>query len=249
MENLKQKWCNPPGKLILGQHEIHVWRADLNVGEQLLQTLEDTIEKIERDRANRFHFDKDRHHFIAARGTLRLILGSYLNIKPRNLKFTYNTHGKPKIGNELDQNYLKFNLSHSHGLALYAVTLGRDVGIDIERVRTNLSFEKIAKRFFSPLEIKMLESLPPSERIEGFFNCWTRKEAYIKAIGEGLSRPLDQFDVTLNPSDEAKIVNIKGDPVLASSWSLYPLLPAPGYVGALAVEGKNLRIKHWTWSA
>jgi 4'-phosphopantetheinyl transferase len=248
MGNIKQRWCKAPSKLIVGQDEIHVWRADLNVTQQLLEALEDTLEKKERDRANRFHFEKDRRHFIAARGLLRVILGSYLKLKPNRLNFIYTPHGKPKIANEIEYNYLKFNLSHSHGLALYAITLGRKIGIDIERVRTNLSFEKLAKRFFSPLEFQMLSSLPPSERIEGFFNCWTRKEAYIKAIGEGLSIPLNQFDVTLNPSDEAKIVSIKGDSNLASYWSLYPLTPAPGYVGALAVEGKNLRIKHWRWS-
>jgi 4'-phosphopantetheinyl transferase len=248
MGNIKQRWCKAPSKLIVGQDEIHVWRADLNVTQQLLEALEDTLEKKEMDRANRFHFEKDRRHFIAARGLLRVILGSYLKLKPNRLNFIYTPHGKPKIANEIEYNYLKFNLSHSHGLALYAITLGRKIGIDIERVRTNLSFEKLAKRFFSPLEFQMLSSLPPSERIEGFFNCWTRKEAYIKAIGEGLSIPLNQFDVTLNPSDEAKIVSIKGDSNLASYWSLYPLTPAPGYVGALAVEGKNLRIKHWMWS-
>ncbi|MGB7292541.1 MAG: 4'-phosphopantetheinyl transferase superfamily protein [Thermodesulfobacteriota bacterium] len=234
-------------KLTLGQHEIHVWSADLNVSQQLLKALENTLEVKEMDRANRFHFEKDRRHFIAARGILRVILGRYLKLKPDSLKFIYTPHGKPKIPNELDQNYLKFNLSHSHGHALYAITSGREIGIDIERVRANLSVEKIAKRFFSPLEFKMLNALPPSERIEGFFNCWTRKEAYIKAIGEGLSIPLNQFDVTLNPSDQAKIVSIRGDSTLASNWSLYPLTPAPGYVGALAVEGKNLTIKHWIW--
>jgi 4'-phosphopantetheinyl transferase len=248
MRNTIQRRRNPPSKLILGQDEIHVWRADLNVRQQLLEALEDTLEKEERDRANRFHFEKDRCHFIAARGILRVILGRYLKLKPNRLKFIYTPHGKPKLANEMAFNYLKFNLSHSHGLALYAITLSREIGIDIERCRTNLSFEKIAKRFFSPLEFKMLSALPPSERIEGFFNCWTRKEAYIKAIGEGLSIPLNQFDVTLNPSDEARILRIKEDSILASYWSLYSLTPAAGYVGAVAVEGKKLRIKYWMWS-
>jgi 4'-phosphopantetheinyl transferase len=244
----KPKWHLPPKELVIRDDEAHVWLTELNLRPSLLENLKNTLSTDELARANRFHFEKDRHHFIAARGVLRMILGSYLKLNPNRLNFTYNTQGKPKIVNEMDYDYLKFNLSHSHGLALYAVTLGRELGIDIERVRTNLSFEKIAKRFFSPSEFKMLVALPPSERIEGFFNCWTRKEAYIKAIGEGLSIPLDQFDVTLNPSDEAKILRIKGDPILASSWSLYPLIPAPGYVGALAVEGKNLRIKYWMWS-
>ena len=248
MKEPKPKWHLPPKELVIRDDEAHVWLTELNLRPSLLENLKNTLSTDELARANRFHFEKDRHHFIAARGLLRVILGSYLQLKPHKLNFIYTTHGKPRILNEMDYDYLNFNLSHSHGLALYAVTLGREIGIDIERVRTSLSCEKIAKRFFSPLEFKTLVALPPSERIEGFFNCWTRKEAYIKAIGEGLSIPLDQFDVTLNPSDEAKIVSIKGDSILASNWSLYPLTPAPGYVGALAVEGKNLRIKHWMWS-
>ena len=247
MKEPEPRWQLPPKNLIIGYDEAHVWLTELNLSPALLENLKDTLSTDELARANRFHFEKDRHHFIAARGTLRLILGNYLNIQPRNLKFTYNRRGKPKIANELDQDHVKFNLSHSHGLAVYAVTLSREVGIDIERVRTSLSFEKIAKRFFSPSEFEMLVALPPSERVKGFFNCWTRKEAYIKAIGEGLFISLDQFDVTLNPRDEAKIVSIKGDSILAARWSLYPLTPAPGYVGALAVEGKNLTIKHWRW--
>lgn len=249
MKEPKPKWHLPPKKLIISDNEAHVWLTELKLRPALLGNLKNTLSKDELARANRFHFEQDRHHFIAARGILRVILGSYLSLGPKRLKFIYTPHGKPKILNETDCGYLKFNLSHSHGLALYAVTLGREVGIDIERVRANLSCEKIAKRFFSPVEFEMLVSLPPSERIEGFFNCWTRKEAYIKAIGEGLSIPLDQFDVTLNPRDEAKITSIKGDSNLASHWSLYSLTPAPGYVGALAVEGKNLRIKYWVWSA
>jgi 4'-phosphopantetheinyl transferase len=244
----KPKWRLPHKKLIIREDEAHVWLADLNLEPTLLENLKNALSTDELDRANRFHFDKDRHHFIAGRGFLRVILGRYLKLNPDSLKFIYTPHGKPKFANEVDYSYLKFNLSHSHGLALYAITLGREIGIDIERVRTNLSFEKIGKRFFAPAEIEALLALPPSERIEGFFNCWTRKEAYIKAIGGGLFIPLSPFEVTLNPADEAKIVSIKGDSTLASYWSLYPLAPAPGYVGALAVEGRNLRIKYWTWS-
>lgn len=244
----QRKWEPPPKRLTIRQDEAHVWLTGLNSRPSLLENLRNTLSTDELDRANRFHFDKDRCRFIAARGLLRVILGSYLKLKPDRLNFIYTPHGKPEIANEVAYNDLKFNLSHSHGLALYAFTLGRQIGIDIERVRTNLSFEKIAKRFFSPSEFNMFSALPPSERIEGFFNCWTRKEAYIKAIGEGLFIPVNQFDVTLNPTDEAKIVSIKGDSILASYWSLYPLAPAPGYVGALAVEGKNLRIKQWMWS-
>ncbi len=248
MKVSKPKWHSPTKQLIIKDDEVHVWLTELNVKPSVLENLKNTLSTDELERANRFHFEKDRHHFIAARGILRVILGGYLDMKPRELNFTYNTHGKPRVLNEIASPEVNFNLSHSHGLALYAVTLGREIGIDIERVRTNLSFERLAKRFFSPLEFQMLSSLPPSERIEGFFNCWTRKEAYIKAMGEGLSIPLNQFHVTLKPGERARIVSIKGDSNLASGWSLHSLTPAPGYAGALAVHGRTVRIKYWMWS-
>lgn len=248
MVNLKTKWRDPPKKLTLNKYEVHVWRAELNLKPQLLEKLKETLVKEERERANRFHFQKDKNHFTAARGVLRRILGKYLKTEPRRLRFKYNAQGKPAIANDSTSAVITFNLSHSHGLALYAITKKHEIGIDVEQIRSNIEVEKIAKRFFSKNEFETLTSLPLKKRVQGFFNCWTRKEAYIKAMGEGLSIPLNQFDVTLLPGETAKILQIRGNPDEAAHWSLYEISPTPGYIGALAVKGHNFIIKYLNWN-
>jgi 4'-phosphopantetheinyl transferase len=142
---------------------------------------------------------------------------------------------------------LRFNVSHSHGLALYAVTRRRKIGIDIERVRPISGPEQLAARFFSAGENAELCALPEHVKHEAFFNCWTRKEAYVKARGEGLSLPLNQFDVSLNPGEPARLLRVERDPQEAARWSLQGLTPAPGYVAALAVEGHGWRLACWEW--
>ena len=138
-------------------------------------------------------------------------------------------------------------MSHSHGLALYAVTYERDIGIDVEHIRPDLAGLKIAERFFSPREASTLREVPANLRQQAFFNCWTRKEAYLKAIGEGITLRLDQFEVSITPGEPATLRRIKGDPKGASHWSLKALDPGPGCVGALAVKGhgRTLRCSKW----
>jgi 4'-phosphopantetheinyl transferase len=168
-------------------------------------------------------------------------------VAPDQLRFDYSNHGKPKLAKTFGQGRLSFNLSHSGGLALYSVTLGREIGIDLERVWEDLEYEQIAERFFSPREGTMLRRLPARQRPEAFFNCWTRKEAYLKARGEGLSLPLNQFDVSMAPGEPAALLNVWDDPQEATRWTLQELIPAPGYVGALAVEGHAWRLTRWRW--
>jgi len=146
-----------------------------------------------------------------------------------------------------DSGGLRFNLAHSHRLALCAVTRGREVGIDLEYVRADLADERIAERFFSTREVAALRAVPKGARLQAFFNCWTRKEAYVKARGEGLSMPLDQFDVSLAPGEPAALVSTPTDPQEASRWSLQDISPAPGYVAAIAVEGRDWVLKQWQW--
>lgn len=201
----------------------------------------------ERTRVGRFYFERDREHFIAARGVLRTILGCYSNRAPECLSFCYGSHGKPALAGESDRDAIRFNVSHSHGVALYAVTRGREVGIDLERVRFDLAVMEIAERFFSRREVAMLRTLPTEEQRQEFFRYWTRKEAYIKARGEGLTLPLDQCDVSLAPGDPDAVLGTQGDPTEASRWFLQELTPAPGYVAALAVEGRAWRLTCWQW--
>lgn len=241
-------WRPPPETLMLGSDEVHVWRACLDRDTSYVQSLRQILSADEQARARRSYFEKDRKHFIVARGLLRIILSRYLDMEPSQLHFCYNPNGKPSLGITSDEETLNFNVSHSCGLALYAVTRGREVGIDLERIRADFACEQIAERFFSSQENAMLRALPAKRvKHKAFFNCWTRKEAYIKARGEGLSLPLDQFDVSLAPGGPAMLLNTREDPQEVSRWSLQELIPAPGFVATLAVEGHGWRLACWKW--
>ncbi|MBA3256820.1 MAG: 4'-phosphopantetheinyl transferase superfamily protein [Pyrinomonadaceae bacterium] len=240
-------WSSPPKNLILRSDEVHVWRATLDLQYSRVQSLQQTLAADERRRAERFYFQTDREHFIVGRGLLRAIIGRYLEIEPSRLRFCYSPHGKPSLAGEFNADALCFNLSHADGLALYAVTRGRQLGIDIERVRADLADEQVAEQFFSPREVAVLRALSGDMQQLAFFNCWTRKEAYIKARGEGLSLPLDQFDVSLAPGGPAALLSTAGNPQEAFRWSLRELTPGSGYVAALAAEGDNWELRCWQW--
>ncbi len=223
---------------------VHVWRIALEVSDSLLPRLRGILAEDERRRAERFYFENDRRHFVVARAAMRILLAGYLARHPEEVRFAYGNYGKPRLAEENNANDLRFNLSHSHGLALLAISRGREIGVDVERLRDmEQDGEPLAERFFSPREAAVLRSLPPQLRREAFFHCWTRKEAYIKAQGKGLSLPLDQFDVSLHPDEPAVLLATPHDPQEAQRWSLRGLSPGRGYVGALAVEGHSW----WLW--
>ncbi len=242
------QWSPRPDTLRLEEGEVHVWRAHLDLEPSRIQSLMRTLTADERSRAERFHFRGDGERFIVARGLLRAILGLYLEMDPCQLRFSYSPYGKPSLAGGVEgEDALRFNLSHARSLALFAVTRGRELGVDIEYIRTDLADERIAEQFFSPREVAALRALSAKMRREAFFNCWTRKEAYIKARGEGLSLPLDQFDVSLAPGEPAALLNTLGNPQEARRWSLQKLDPGIGYVAALAVEGDNWPLRCWQW--
>jgi len=240
-------WSAPPSTLTLAGDEVHVWSVSLHQPSSQVHRLLSVLAADEQTRAERFRFQKDRDRFIVARSVLRLILGRYLNCDPERLVFHYNAYGKPALVPAESEETLHFNISHSAELALYAVNRGRKVGIDLEHLRSGVDIDCIAARFFSPGEVRALRALPVAVRHEAFFRCWTRKEAYIKARGEGLSLPLDQFEVTLTPGQPAALLSTAGDPPEASRWSLQDLTPTPGYVAALAVEGSDWRLACWQY--
>jgi 4'-phosphopantetheinyl transferase len=245
--SLAPPWCFPPEAPLLGRDEVHVWRATLDETPSPIDSFLHTLAADERTRAERFHFPRDRERFIVARGVLRAILGLYSNSAPECVSLRYSSHGKPHLASESGGAAIHFNISHSHGVALYAVTRAREVGIDLECIRSDLAVQQIAERFFSHREIATLHALPTDLREAAFFRCWTRKEAYIKAKGEGLSLPLDEFDVSLTPGEPAALLRTQRDPDEAHRWSLQELTPAPGYVAALAVEGHGWRLACWDW--
>ena len=240
-------WRSPPEILVLARGEVHVWRANLDQAPSRIQDFLLTLAADERARAQRFYFERDRDHFIVARGVLRAILGRYSSRAPEGLSFTYGAHGKPALAGASGAEAIRFNVSHSGEVALYAVARGVEVGVDLERIRFDVSAAEIAERFFSRREVEMLRALPADAQRDGFFRCWTRKEAYIKARGEGLSLPLDQFDVSLAPGEPAELIGTRPDPAEASRWSLEEIIPAPGYVGAVAAEARGWRLACWQW--
>ena len=238
-------WDFPPQELKLDNHEVHVWCAALDRDQLSVQRLWPTLAADERARAQRFHFQKDRKRFVVRRGLLRAILGRYQGVEPDRLQFCYGPHGKPELTSDCGGETLCFNLSHSEGLALYAVTRQRRIGVDLEYIRPELVQEEIAERFFSPREVAALRTLSGYMQQQAFFDCWTRKEAYIKAVGEGLSLPLDQFDVSLRPGERVALLRTTWDPQEACRWLLQDSRPGPRYAGALCVEGHDWQLACW----
>lgn len=230
----------------LGKEQVHVWFAFLQDLMPHFASFLATLAADEIARAGRFHFQKDRDAYVLARGLLRDILSRYTVILPGQLRFRYSFYGKPALIKECGGEHLAFNLSHAHGTILYAVTSGREVGVDLEYMRGDLDYQRLAKRFFSPREASLLGLLPPDLRQQTFFTCWTRKEAYIKARGEGLSLDLQSFDV-LAQGDPAPRLRIETDPRKADRWSLADLDAPPGYVAALAIAGSAHQFSYWQW--
>ena len=248
METLTPLWSPAPEVLIVDDQEVHVWRAQLDLPSSQVQRLRGILTEDEVDRANRFSFEILRQRFIAARGTLRSILSRYIPVSPGQLRFNYNQYGKPLLAAAFHSHLLHFNLSHSGSMALYAITRNMEIGVDVERVRSNFEYEEIAERFFSANEVAILRTIPAEQKLEAFYNCWTRKEAYIKAHGKGLSLPLDSFDVSFAPGEPPMLLTTSDEPQEGSHWTLVDLQPGPGYVGALAVKGTGCRFRYWEWN-
>lgn len=211
--------------------EVHLWRIALDAPADAGE-----ISAEERERAARLRFERDRRRFVAAHAALRRILGGYLGVPAAAVEFAYGRHGKPSLAGRAA---LHFNLSHSEELALLAVTEIGAVGVDVERERM-IELE-IADRYFAAGEVAALRALPADERQAAFFRCWTRKEAYLKARGEGVLLPLDGFEVSL-ARDQPRLARVMADAEEAGRWQIVHLEPAPGYVAALA-----MRATGWPW--
>ena len=247
MSDNKQSWNMSPSHVPLDSNEVHVWKASLEVPHNVADHLKRVLPPDEYDRAKRFHFEKDRRHWIVAHSILRLLLGRYLDIEANELQFVANDYGKPALVQSPHEARLHFNLSHSDEIALYAFAYERQVGIDVEHMRGLLDYEQVATHYFSSYECSVLRALPTTLRQEAFYTCWTHKEAYIKARGIGLSHPLDEFDVSLLPSESAALLADRRDPEAPGRWSLCTLAPEDRYAGALAVEGSGWQLNCWEW--
>ena len=236
-------WTRPSTSLELENHQVDIWRISLDLYPASAQWAESTLSADESARAKCFYFEKDRRRYTLTHACLRDILSHYLRCRHHELTFSIDQYRKPFLSN-CD---LQFNLSHSGDYILIAVAHKRKVGVDVEHFRINLELEKIAKRFFSPMEHEEFSTVPDEQKMTAFFNCWTRKEAYIKAHGLGMSMPLSSFDVSLAPNETTSLRATRPDAAEASKWTLLSLDVQPGYAGAIAVQGKYLEFRLWDW--
>jgi 4'-phosphopantetheinyl transferase len=232
------QWSAPPDQLELSPRDIHVWHASLEQPIEIVTSLRSLLSADEIAKADRFKFEKDQRHFTVARGTLRKLLGAYLNTAPEEITFDYSHYGKPSL-RDPGASTLKFNLAHSGRVALYAFTVIGEVGVDVEFIRPEFIGDDIARRFFSQAEVRSLDALPDAVRPRAFFTCWSRKEAFIKAKGLGLSLGLDQFDVTLGHDLPAAVLATRWDLSEAARWSLQQIDVGADYAGAFAIESSN----------
>jgi 4'-phosphopantetheinyl transferase len=230
------------GTPTLAADEVHLWRVDLEAAAPDEQRWRTVLSAGEQARADRFHFRRHRQHFAAGRAILRHVLAGYLGADPDKLIFVYSSKDKPALGDSHAASGLAFNISHSGGIALIACTRNRQIGVDVEQIRSNSDTAAISKRFFSSSEQRELAALPAEQQQEAFFRVWTRKEAYIKATGEGLSLPLHQFDVSLAPHHQDALLSTRPDQREAKRWSLRDLPVQSGYAAAVCVSGTDWKL-------
>jgi 4'-phosphopantetheinyl transferase len=226
--------------------EAHFWEIPIAVDVEKIPSMLTLFSDDEVQRANRFHFEKDRTRFIAARAAMRQILAGYVNIPPQQLVFLYGAQGKPELPSGMAGPDIRFNLSHSRDFALLAVTHGQTVGVDIEYINRDFAREGIAERFFSPHEVGILRAVPPDELAEAFFCCWTRKEAYIKALGKGFAVPLNSFDVAFGRGVTPALLRVE-PPQESSRWSMYAVTAPAGYTAAAVIEGHDHHLQQHVW--
>jgi len=232
----KTPWTPGPPTPRAEGDAVHLWRVDLDVADNLVEDLRGLLSEDELARADRFVYEIHGARFVVGRGVLRRLLAAYLGAQPESLRFGYGPKGKPRL-EQPDADGLQFNVSHSGGRALIAVSQGREVGVDVERINAERAAEAIARRFFAPAEVAEFLSLPDDERVVGFFNAWTRKEAYMKATGQGLALGLDRFRVSLRPGEQAKLIETAWCREDVHRWSMQAFDPGAGFAAAVVAEG------------
>ena len=237
-------WQIPPTAVPLPESEVHVWRASLESSLDSYPFYHDLLSTDEQQRAARFHFEHHRRRFTVGRAILRLLLGQYLAQPPMTIQFEYGPQGKPNLPAPAP---LHFNVSHSETSALYAFSRTRFIGVDVEYHKPHLDHNGIAKHFFAESEQIALLTLPPEQQSTAFYACWTRKEAYLKAKGDGLTIPLSLFEVSLRPNEPAALLATQHAPHEAVRWAMQALEVGAGYTAALVVEGHDWQLKAWQY--
>ena len=227
----------------LRDNEVHLWITPLTAPAEKLSYFKSILSVDENERARRFRKISDGKRYLVARGSLRCLLGFYVAGAPDRLQFTYGLFGKPNLSNESSKTALNFSVSHSEDQGLFGFARAQRIGVDLEYVRPNVDALALAKRYFSPDEFRRLRGLPESRQCEAFYCAWTRKEAYLKACGEGLSFGLERVEVSFSPAEPPRIRAVAGVPNVSAAWTLKHLSPDPNYVGAVAVEDRSVTFK------
>ena len=240
-------WSNGLGDERIGNGHVHVWYVDLSAADTCVPTPESVLSLDERARAARVVQGENRRRFVVSRAVLRCLLSQYAEVAPEQLRFDYGPHGKPELASTGLAQGLGFNMSHSGDVILYAVARGRSIGIDVEHERPRSNFMRIAERFFSVEECEALHAFPDRDRPSAFYRCWTRKEAYVKARGDGIAAGLDTFSVSMD--EEPCLLRSDEGPAEVARWSMADIVVEDGYVSTLCAEGRELIVSHFVWSA
>ncbi len=240
-------WRNGLGDERIENGHVHVWYVDLSAADTCVPTPESVLSLDERARAARVVQGENRRRFVVSRAVLRCLLSQYAEVAPEQLRFDYGPHGKPELASTGLAQGLGFNMSHSGDVILYAVARGRSIGIDVEHERPRSNFMRIAERFFSVEECEALHAFPDRDRPSAFFRCWTRKEAYVKARGDGIAAGLDTFSVSMD--EEPCLLRSDEGPAEVARWSMADIVVEDGYVSTLCAEGRELIVSHFVWSA
>jgi len=228
-------------------NEVHVWRASLQVPDFVLDKYSQLLSDDELSRKERFQFERDRRRYSFGRGVLRFILGKYLGVDPKDVGFSYGDYGKPYLASAFYDMPIHFNHAHSNDLSLYAFSLSRSLGIDVEYIRPIPDYDKISENYFSLGENAILQKLPENDKEEAFYNIWTRKEAYIKAVGCGQTIPLNTFEVSVISSEPVQLKSIDCSAEKVSRWRMESFNPLNGYTAAIVVEGYDWRPEWLIW--
>ncbi len=249
-------WLPPSLPLTLVPGQVHLWRAELNLPFDRLPGLSAVLSAQELAQAGRFYFERHRRRYIISHSFLRSVLAAYLGLLPQDIHYTFGEHGKPSLSPDILKNMgapgvipdLHFNLAHSHELALLGIAAASEIGVDIEYHRVVADYELIAAHFFSAHESAALLALPESQRETAFFNAWTRKEAYLKALGDGLARPLDSFDLSLAPGEPPRLLHVDNFPEEIDRWRILSFSPEPAYTAAIVIANIETSLSFWQWS-
>jgi 4'-phosphopantetheinyl transferase len=239
------QWKSPPADPGLPLDCVDVWKCRLDILDSQVTALFKLLSGEEHVRAERLKIPEKRNQFVITRGRLRQIIAGILDSDPRDFKFEYTSHGKPFLARNWQGHELVFNVSHSYKMAIIGVALDRQLGVDIEKIQEGKDHMGMANRFFSKREQTELSATPDADRTRAFYSCWTRKEAFVKAVGDGITYGLDTFAVSVRPDDERPSLDIHGNSTNEEPWSVFNIPMNDNYMASLAVSGAAVSIRYW----